>query len=100
MTTLTFLCYTHHFTFDVRIIPLGFPYGKINFNNGSSLSRKTNCLDDIICLVSKKVTIDRFYCIVEIFYINRDILYKNHKMTDPNTLEFEIQKSNLATFYF
>ncbi len=28
----------------------------------------------------------------------RDILYKNHKMTDPNTLEFEIQKTNLATY--
>ncbi len=28
----------------------------------------------------------------------RDILYKNHKMTDPNTLEFEIEKTNLATY--
>ncbi len=28
----------------------------------------------------------------------RDSLYKNYKKTDPNTVEFEIQKSNLATY--
>ena len=28
----------------------------------------------------------------------RDNLYKNYKMTDPNTPEFDIQKTNLATY--
>ncbi len=28
----------------------------------------------------------------------RDNLSKNHKMTDPNTLEFDIQKTNLGMY--